>query len=319
MDNDLALARLNPDGSLDTSFGQGGKVESDFGGYESINTITLQTDGKILAAGYVGTAEDNFIMARYLADGSLDTSFGSGGVQYTSFATDWTRPSGIAMQSDDKVVVGGAATVELGCIPQDPGPPLCEHEQYFALARYNVSLDCYALTVTVNPSNGGSVTADPPPNCGETHYDPGTVVELTATTNDGYAFGGWSGDADGSENPVEVTMDADRNVAAHFNALPVEGEMPIGEVEIEVGGGGPYTVEIHIEGHLPDACTRIDRVEQSRDGANVTVDVLTVRPGDTTCAQQAQPYSLDVTLDGTFTAGDYTLTLNGVPYDFSVP
>jgi len=319
MDDEFALARLNPDGSLDTSFGQGGKVESDFEGNETtISAITLQADGKIVAAGRTETQEgDLFVIARYLADGSLDTSFGSGGVQYTPFAADWASPSGIAMQSDDKIVVGGGAAVNLGCIPQDDGPPLCEYEDYFALARYTVSLDCYALTVS--PPNGGSVTADPPPNCGSSLYQPGTVVQLTSTPEGGYGFGGWSGDASGSDNPVEVTMEADREVDAHFTLLPIEGEMPVGEVEIEVSGGGPYTVTLHVKGFLPDACTKVDRVEQSREGANVTVDVLTLRRGGTICAQTIKPYSLDVLLDGDFAAGDYSLTLNGEVYDFSVP
>ena len=44
-----------------------------------------------------------------------------------------------------------------------------------------------------------------------------------------------------------------------------------------------------------------------------------MRPGGVACAQRATPFSVDVTLDGTFTAGDYDLTCNGETSSFSVP
>ena len=49
-------------------------------------------------------------------------------------------------------------------------------------------------------------------------YDYGTIVELTATPNSGYAFAGWSGDASGTTNPLNVTMDTDKNITALFTS-----------------------------------------------------------------------------------------------------
>jgi hypothetical protein len=74
-----------------------------------------------------------------------------------------------------------------------------------------------------------------------------------------------------------------------------------------------------LAGTLSESCIRLDRVEQSRAGSDVEVDVFTVRPGGVACAQRATPFSVDVTLDGTFTAGDYDLTCNGENSSFSVP
>jgi uncharacterized delta-60 repeat protein len=79
--SDFALARYNPDGTLDMSFGTDGKVVTDFAGSRDTATgVAIQPDGKIVAAGRSqnGT-ETDFALARYNADGTLDTGFGTGG------------------------------------------------------------------------------------------------------------------------------------------------------------------------------------------------------------------------------------------------
>lgn len=80
---DFAIARFDSDGSLDNSFGAGGKITTDFNsGYDQINSITLQPDGKILAAGYsenVAISDYDFAVVRYNANGTLDNTFGTGG------------------------------------------------------------------------------------------------------------------------------------------------------------------------------------------------------------------------------------------------
>jgi hypothetical protein len=75
---------------------------------------------------------------------------------------------------------------------------------------------CYTLTTTADPVAGGSINADPAPNCNVTQYTEGSTVTLTAVSNSGYTFDQWSGDASGSDNPIEVLMDADRDITAYF-------------------------------------------------------------------------------------------------------
>ena len=70
------------------------------------------------------------------------------------------------------------------------------------------------LTIT---TNNGVVTTNSNPTNGT--YDDGTVVALTATPNTGYQFDGWSGDATGTTNPLNITMDADKNVTAMFSLI----------------------------------------------------------------------------------------------------
>ncbi len=79
---DFALARYNPDGSLDTSFSGNGRQTTDFGGGDDANGVALQGDGKIVVAGTTtATGEGDFALARYNPDGSLDTSFSGDGKQ----------------------------------------------------------------------------------------------------------------------------------------------------------------------------------------------------------------------------------------------
>jgi uncharacterized delta-60 repeat protein len=79
---DFALARYNPNGTLDASFGEEGKVSTDFfQRAEGVTAMALQADGRVVVA---GVASPNagaalFAVARYNTDGSLDAGFGSGG------------------------------------------------------------------------------------------------------------------------------------------------------------------------------------------------------------------------------------------------
>ncbi|HJQ23062.1 MAG TPA: delta-60 repeat domain-containing protein [Blastocatellia bacterium] len=127
---DFALARYLPDGSLDASFGTGGKVTTDFFGFfDNVSGLALLKDGRILAAGIVqhdaNNASSDFGMVRYTADGSLDTSFGTDGKVTTDFFGKADTVEGIAIQSDGRVVAAGASTNAQG-------------QSLISLARYNM-------------------------------------------------------------------------------------------------------------------------------------------------------------------------------------
>lgn len=81
---DFALARYNPNGSLDTTFSEDGVQVTDLAGdSDRANGVEVQADGKIVAAGSAGS---DFGFARYNPDGAADTSFSSDGKQTTDFA-----------------------------------------------------------------------------------------------------------------------------------------------------------------------------------------------------------------------------------------
>jgi uncharacterized delta-60 repeat protein len=118
---DFALARYNPDGSLDTTFDVDGRVITDFaGGDDRALAVAIQADGKIVAAGVAfssaclpcdGPPTDNFGLARYNPDGSLDLTFGFGGRQVTDFAGWEDEARGVAIQSDGRIVAAGSAVI----------------------------------------------------------------------------------------------------------------------------------------------------------------------------------------------------------------
>jgi uncharacterized delta-60 repeat protein len=86
----LALARYEVDGSLDPAFGKGGKATIQFPGFDDVTgeDVELRPDGKIVAlatAGSDSTDDFNFALARFNADGSLDSSFGTGGTAVSDF------------------------------------------------------------------------------------------------------------------------------------------------------------------------------------------------------------------------------------------
>jgi len=102
----FAVARYNSDGSLDSSFGTGGMVTTDFGvDGEGVNGLAIQPDGKIIAAGEAGGV---LALARYNPDGSLDPTFGSGGIPGTvESGVIAGGHEGVALQPDGKIVVAG--------------------------------------------------------------------------------------------------------------------------------------------------------------------------------------------------------------------
>jgi TonB family protein len=108
----FALARYLADGTLDASFGEGGKVITDFAGnYDQPHAVTLQPDGKILLVGHTAWNEcdSDFALARYNIDGTLDTSFGQGGRVVTDFFGGRDEALAVVIQSDGRIVVTGRA------------------------------------------------------------------------------------------------------------------------------------------------------------------------------------------------------------------
>jgi uncharacterized delta-60 repeat protein len=112
--NDFAVARYNPNGSLDTTFSGDGKLLTNFGAVDSAEDVAIQPDGKIVVGGMrclEGIFPDlqcDVAIARYNANGALDTTFSGDGKVITDFGGGsngfW---GGLAIQTDGKIVMSG--------------------------------------------------------------------------------------------------------------------------------------------------------------------------------------------------------------------
>jgi uncharacterized delta-60 repeat protein len=106
----FCVIRLNADGTFDNSFGSGGTITTSFTGLTDVaHAVTVQADGKIVVAGEGNLVNPNFALARYNANGSLDTSFAVDGKLVVDFFGFEDRAENVAVQADGKIVAGGLA------------------------------------------------------------------------------------------------------------------------------------------------------------------------------------------------------------------
>jgi uncharacterized delta-60 repeat protein len=143
VNGDFGLVRYNANGTQDTTFGTGGTVATDISGGSDVGeSVTIQSDGKILLSGYrnIGTGEtatgQDFVVVRYNTDGTLDNTFGTAGKLISDFG-GFDNTESIALQADGKFIIGGAIDADFG------------------LARYNAN-------GTLDPTfgNGGKFVTD---------------------------------------------------------------------------------------------------------------------------------------------------------------
>jgi uncharacterized delta-60 repeat protein len=145
----FAIARYNSDGSLDTSFGTGGRVSGNVNGLA--RAVAIQPDGKIVLAGDFeielpnGTFASDFVIARFNANGNLDLPFGTSGTGQVATDIGGAANSGrnVVLQPNGAIVVSGTPQ----CSSSQPG---CNHTD---VVRYNAN-----GTLDASFGNGGKLT-----------------------------------------------------------------------------------------------------------------------------------------------------------------
>jgi uncharacterized delta-60 repeat protein len=163
--SDFALARYLPDGTLDSTFSDDGKVLTDFnsGSHEGALTLALQPDGKLVAAGdfTVSGINADFALARYRPNGTLDSAFGSAGKVTTEFRSG-SMDAGIALAiqpRDGRLVVAG--DFHAFDSNTDPSGPYRSGITRFALARYH-AITCSGVVVTrVGTASNDTIVGTP--------------------------------------------------------------------------------------------------------------------------------------------------------------
>jgi uncharacterized delta-60 repeat protein len=256
---DIAITRHLRDGTLDTGFGDGGKVVTAIApgrGADEARAVLIEPNGKIVIGGYTdasGTNKD-FLVARYKVDGTLDTSFGDGGKTITDIGDGTDQVYTLARQADGKIVAGGSAA-----FPQSTG-------QDFALMRYgqdgrpDASFGFNGVVTTAINSGGSneliySIALQPVGN--ETRIvavgGEGTFMAARYTANGqldpGFGDGGkiraLFQSVIGSAESVTVTEDGKIVIAGHigheFSLVQLKGD---GELDTEFGTEGKVTTPV---------------------------------------------------------------------------
>ncbi len=94
---------------------------------------------------------------------------------------------------------------------------------------------------------------------------------------------------------------------------------PVEQVEVLIMESFPVQINVIVNGNLPDGCTTLDTIEQTRNGNTYQITLTTRRPGDAVCTQQVTPYQEIIPLDVVdLPAGSYTVNVNGTLAGFAL-
>jgi uncharacterized delta-60 repeat protein len=118
----FALVRYDPDGSRDSSFGREGIVTTRLGDQSTAEAVAIQPDGKIVVAGLANHPERgwDFAVARYNADGSLDSSFAGDGRLTTDFDDGPDAANALALESNGRILVAGESKGDFASARYEP-------------------------------------------------------------------------------------------------------------------------------------------------------------------------------------------------------
>ena len=219
---DFAVVRYNAAGSLDTTFGGDGKVttftqDTNADGFGDTNAIAyavaIQSDGKIVAA---GVSDNDFALIRYRADGTLDPTFGVGGIVVTSVGGGVDAIRAMALQpADGKIMVAGESSGD------------------FVVARYNTdgALDPFfgGTGIVVTPMAGSS-------SIHALALQPDGKVVTAGVSNGHFALARYS-----TAGVLDGTFDTDGIVEGgpgQANALALQGDGKIVVGGFVSGSGG---------------------------------------------------------------------------------
>jgi uncharacterized delta-60 repeat protein len=199
---DFALARYNPDGTLDQSFGTGGRVTTDFGNSrDEARAIALYTDGRILVAGnYLPQGSSGGIaLARYHSNGTLDTGFDSDG----RLTTTGGSANAVTLYPGGKFLVVGAGIGTNGTSD-------------FGFTRYNMN---GSLDTTFDTDGRVSVNFNGFSN--DTAYAVTIQVDnkivAAGNTNTGSSSGDFALVRLNEDGSLDTSFDTDGIVTTHFS------------------------------------------------------------------------------------------------------
>jgi uncharacterized delta-60 repeat protein len=156
--NAFCIARYNANGSLDTTFNGTGKVTTVVQGGGNAQGIALQADGKLVAVGNCPVIGQNFLdfcLARYNPDGTLDSSFGSGGTLTTSISSNNDYPGDVLIAANGRILVSGFCPTDW-CLARYLGDPVTTDTSAPVITISTATADTKATSGWYNLASSGS-------------------------------------------------------------------------------------------------------------------------------------------------------------------
>jgi uncharacterized delta-60 repeat protein len=243
--SNIVLARLNTNGSLDTSFGAGnadgtpdGVVSLSLGdGDDVANALAIQADGKIVVAGTTTSIDtsSNIVVARLNTNGSLDISFGAGnidgtpdGVVSVSLGDGDDAANAMAIQADGKIVVAGTTTS-------------IDTSSNIAVVRLNTN---GSLDISFGP---GNVDGTPDGVVSVSLGEGDDVAKAISIQSNGMILvAGTTTSLDKTSNIAVVRMNADGSLDVTFGAGTTDGT-PDGVASFSLGAGNDIVNSLTIQ------------------------------------------------------------------------
>ncbi|MET0625057.1 MAG: Calx-beta domain-containing protein [Pyrinomonadaceae bacterium] len=215
-------------GSLDTTFGTGGRVTTDFGpSVDTAEGVAIQADGKIVVVGTSFDAEDpfgdrdtDFALARYNTDGSLDTTFGTGGKVKTDIFGSPDLATDVLIQPDGKIVVVGSSHGLSVARYNTNGSPDTSFGFPLGFVRANFTSDNVAANAVALQGDGKIVVA------GVTRRPSGSLFQFTLARfnptgpldssfdGDGFAVVDFTSEGSAFDRAEGVAVQPDGNIVA---------------------------------------------------------------------------------------------------------
>jgi uncharacterized delta-60 repeat protein len=329
--NSFELVRYNANGTLDASFGSGGKVVTPFAQYSNLEaaTLLLQPDGKLIVVGDDNNSNQaapaDWVLARYNSDGSLDTSFGNNGVATTvlpgEVGSQWSTGKSAALypsvetSNDGKiVVVGDNGKWELVRFNTDGSPDASfgpNHDgrvlSQLSGSAASVALDASDRMLVVgtdNTSNSSQVARFNLDGTLDTTFGSGGFVNQTFGTSsqgEGIAIYPNAGTAnDGKIVVVGVTSNGTKNnilVARYLPSEPQIGSFTSSTSTVTSGSSVMLTASNITDANPNSTVAQVTFYYYDSNGNRVTLGTVTTGSGGA--------WTLNYTV--TLASGTYTL------------
>jgi uncharacterized delta-60 repeat protein len=309
-----ALARYNPDGTLDATFGNGGKVITVANVRESAAGLLILPDGKIMTCGSIdlpNSQDTSFVLLRFNSDGSVDPTFGNGGTVTTNINNDNDRAYALARQSDGKIVAAGKRGIQF--YPSD------QRKGNVALVRYNPDgsldatfgnggivvndfgqgLESYALEVIIQPDGRIIIAGESSYEFLVARYNSNGTLDTTFG-NGGFALVNFSSNWDHGRDAVlqadgKIILVGIAEVNTPYDSFAVARVNPDGSLDQTFGNGGKVVM--------------VDRGDL--EAAALQSDGKLIALGDDSASFKLLRFNVDGSLDSTFGSGGIVTTTFG--------